>query len=128
LIQTIADLFYGSLRFDYPDALAYRSGGAYQGISHTELQARVERTALALAARGIKAGDRLALLCENRPEWTILDYACAMSGIISVPVYHTLNAEQVGEVLQHSGAKAVFCQNLDQLDKVSTVWKLLPDQ
>lgn len=127
MIQTIAELFYEALRFDHPDALAYRSGGTYKGISHTELQARVERIALALAARGIKPGDRLAFLCENRPEWAILDYACAISGIISVPLYHTLNAEQVGEVLQHSGARMVFCQNLDQLDKIMTVWKLLPD-
>ncbi len=127
MIQTIAELFYEALRFDYPDALAYRSAGSYRGISHVELQARVERIALALSARGLKPGDRVAFLCENRPEWAILDYACAISGIISVPVYHTLNAEQVGEVLRHSGAKLVFCQNLDQLDKINTVWKLLPD-
>jgi len=64
--------------------------GAWVPISHRELQARVERLALALEARGIRPGDRVGILSENRPEWAVADYACAVSGIVSVPVYPTL--------------------------------------
>ena len=87
MVQTIADLFYQACAFQSPDALAYRKGGTYVPISHQELQARVERLALALESRGLKAGEPVALICENRPEWAIVDYACAISGLPSVPLY-----------------------------------------
>lgn len=127
MIRTLADLFYESLRHDLPDALAFRSGGEYRGLSHRDLQVRVEQAALALQARGLATGDRLAFLCENRPEWAILDYACALTGIVSVPVFHTLNVDQTAFILRHSGARWVFCQNQNQLDKVLAAWDTLPE-
>ena len=79
MIETIPDLFYAALERDSPVALAHRVDGRFLPISHRELQARVERLALALAARGIRRGDRLAILAENGPEWAVTDYACALA-------------------------------------------------
>ena len=105
--ETIADLFYSSIKHDLPVALSSRIGGAFRGISHREVQARVERLALALAARGLDRGDRLAILSENRPEWAVTDFACALSGIVTVPVYPTLNPPQTAYILQHCQARWV---------------------
>jgi len=67
---------------------------------------------------GIGKGDRVAILAENRPEWTIADFACQLLGIVSVPIYATLTAEQTAFILQDSGARAVFVSSEQQLRKI----------
>ena len=126
-MQTISELFYGALAWDYPDALAHRVGGAYVAISHRELQTRVERLALALESRGIRPGDRVGILSENRPEWAVADYACALSGIVTVPIYPALNLPQTAFLLQNSNSRWIFCSTRDQLAKVLELWPALPE-
>ena len=127
MVQTVAELFYASLEHNLPDALAHRDGGGYVSISHQELQARVERLALALEDRGIKRGDRVGILSENRPEWAVTDFACAVSGIVSVPIYPTLNEPQTAYILRNSQARWVVCSNHEQLGKILSAWPELPD-
>jgi long-chain acyl-CoA synthetase len=126
LVTTIPELFYASLNFDRPDALAHREEGAWQPLSHRELQARVERLALALEAEGVLRGDRLGILSENRPEWAITDYACALSGIVTVPVYANLNLPQTAHILQNSRTRWVVCSTPEQLGKLLELWPGLP--
>lgn len=118
LVSTIAELFYESCRRGVPDALAFKQDGVFHPISHDELMDSVERLALALRARGLRGGDHVAIISENRPEWAIIDYACAISGMPSVPVYPTLNGPQSAFVLRNSGARWVFCSTSDQVQKV----------
>jgi long-chain acyl-CoA synthetase len=127
LAQTIAELFYETLTFDLPDAFAAKTGGAYRAISHRELQERVERLALALHARGLRCGDRLAILAENRPEWAMADFACAILGVVSVPIYHTLTADQTAYILQDAGARWLLLSNPAQLAKVRPALDRLPE-
>jgi long-chain acyl-CoA synthetase len=126
LVETIPDLFYEGIARDLPVALAKRAGGGFSPISHRELQAMVERLVLALERHGLERGDRLAILSENRPEWAVADYACALSGLVSVPIYATLNPPQTGFILKHSRARWVVCSNPDQLAKVLGLWPELP--
>ena len=85
-VQTIAQLFYQAVQRDLPDALAVKRNGSYVPISHAEVVAQVERLALAMAARGLQAGDHIAILSENRPEWFVADFACAILGLPDVTV------------------------------------------
>jgi len=126
LVETIPQLFYKALEREHPAALAHRVEGAWVPISHRELQARVERLALALEARGIRPGDRVGILSENRPEWAVADYACAVSGIVSVPVYPTLNLPQTAHILRHSDSRWILCSTPEQLAKVLDLWPELP--
>jgi long-chain acyl-CoA synthetase len=125
-IETIAQLFYQAAQRNLPDALAAKHNGAYEPISHGELVARVERLALAMAARGLKTGDRVALMSENRPEWAIADFACAIQGLPDVTIYATLNAPQAAYILKDSQARWVLCSDRMQLDKVLDHWDQLP--
>jgi len=127
LIETIAELFYGAVAYDLPDALAHKKHGKFRPYSHQEILTKVERLALALREKGLRPGDRLAILSENRPEWAMVDFACAISGYPSVPVYPTLNAPQAAFVLRDSGARWVVCSTPDQLAKVQAHWHELPD-
>ena len=125
-IETIAQLFYQAAERNLPDALAYKRDGKYVPISHAEFVARVERLALAMSARGLKAGDRVAIMAENRPEWAITDFACAIQGLPDVTIYATLNPAQAAFILRDSQSRWVICSNREQLDKVLTHWDSLP--
>lgn len=127
MVHTIAELFYESLNYDLPDAFAAKAMGAYQPLSHRQLQEQVERLALALHARGLRPGDRLALLCENRPEWAVTDFACAVMGVVSVPIYHTLTADQTAYIIRDSGARWILVSNAAQLTKIKATGSKLPD-
>jgi long-chain acyl-CoA synthetase len=127
LVQTIAELFYESLKFDLPDAFAAKGGGVYRPISHRSLRELVERLALALHARGLQAGDRLAILAENRPEWAVADFACAVLGVVSVPIYHTLTTDQTAHIIQDSGAHWLLVSTPAQLAKVRPALGRLED-
>jgi long-chain acyl-CoA synthetase len=126
LEKTINDLFYAGVGRDLPEALAYREDGNFRAISHREVQARVERLALAMEARGLVRGDRVAILAENRPEWAIADYACALAGIVTVPIYATLNPAQTAFIIRHSQARWVICSTPEQLAKVEALRFQLP--
>lgn len=124
--DTIAKLFFQACEREKPDALAFKKNGAYVGIPHADVRRSVENLTLALEARGIKAGDRVAILSENRPEWAISDYACAILGAPLVTIYATLIATQAAYILKDSGARWVICSNLEQLAKVREQWRDLP--
>ncbi len=80
-------------------------------ISAAEFVGRVKDVALGLAAVGIRPGDRIALLSENRPEWSIADMAILSLGAINVPIYTTQAVDQIEFILADSGARAMFVSN-----------------
>ncbi len=125
-IETIAQLFYRAAEFDLPDALAAKRDGVYEPISHRDVVAKVERLALAMSTRGLKPGDHVAIMSENRPEWAILDLACALQGLPDVTVYATLNDAQAAYILKDSQSHWVICSDRSQLDKVLAHWDQLP--
>ncbi|MEX2152282.1 MAG: long-chain fatty acid--CoA ligase [Gemmatimonadaceae bacterium] len=115
-------LFFDAVeRFNKPDALQVKSGGAYKPISSRELADRVREVALGLQAIGVKRGDRVAILSENRPEWAIVDYTCLMAGLTDVPIYPTLPAQQIPYILNDSGAVAIFTSTPEQAAKIAEV-------
>jgi long-chain acyl-CoA synthetase len=68
----------------------------------------VRRVALGLASLGVGAGDRVAILSENRPEWSITDLAILSLRAVNVPIYTTQAVEQVRYILEDSGARVLF--------------------
>ena len=96
------------LRHNKEDALNHRSDGKWHNIPAATFVERVKDVALGLAALGIRPGDRVALLSENRPDWSIADLAILSLGAINVPIYTTQALEQVDYILSDSGARAIF--------------------
>jgi len=124
---TLPQLFFGAVtRHDKPDALQYKVNGVYQPISSRVLAERVRRTALGLAELGVKAGDRVALISENRPEWAIADYACVTSALADVPLYPNLPPEQAAYIIRDSGAVAIFVSDEAQAAKIASVRETCP--
>ena len=90
------------------DALNHKVGDTWVNISSAEFVERVQNVALGLATLGIRPGDRIALLSENRPEWSITDLAILSLGAINVPIYTTQAVDQIEYILRDSGARAIF--------------------
>ena len=110
--SSLPELCLGAaLRYGKADALNHRTEGKWHSISAEQFVERVKNVALGLAAVGIRPGDRIALLSENRPEWSIVDLAILSLGAINVPIYTTQAVDQIEYILSDSGAKAIFISN-----------------
>ncbi|MEP6912261.1 MAG: long-chain fatty acid--CoA ligase [bacterium] len=109
LTATLPQLCLGAIRrHAKPDALNQKNDGKWLHISAEAFIARVRHVALGLAELGITAGDRVALLSENRPEWSIVDLAILSLGAVNVPIYTTQAVDQVRFIIEDSGARAIF--------------------
>lgn len=93
------------------DALNHKIGSEWVSFSAEDFVDRVRNVALGLAEMGIKPGDRIALLSENRPEWSIADLAILSLGAINVPIYTTQAVDQIRYILSDSGTRALFISN-----------------
>ena len=120
-------LFFQAIeQHNLPNAYVRKIDGTWKPLSHATVLERVRRVALGLRQLGIVRGDRVGLLSENRPEWAIADFACTCSGVVDVPVYPTLPAEQIPFILNDSGAKAIFVSTALQAQKIAAIRAEVP--
>jgi long-chain acyl-CoA synthetase len=103
-----------------------KRGGRWTPLGYRELAEQVQDFSLGLLELGVRRGDRVAILSENRPEWAITDYACLAARAADVPIYPTLPARQAEYILRDSGAVAVVVSTAAQLEKVRSVRTRLP--
>jgi long-chain acyl-CoA synthetase len=119
---TITQLFFAAVREnDKPNALLHKVGEQWVPIAHRTVAERVRRIALGLRELGLSRGDRVGILSENRPEWALTDYGCLTAGMVSVPLYPTLPAEQLPHILNDSGTACVVVSNAEQAAKIARV-------
>jgi long-chain acyl-CoA synthetase len=124
---TLNQLFFDAVsKFNRPDALQAKTAGAYKPISHSEVADRVRHAARGLSSLGVRRGERVAILSENRPEWAIADFACLTAGLTDVPIYPTLPADQIAYILKDSGAVAIFVSTKAQAEKIREIRSQLP--
>lgn len=132
MAETLAKLFRHAISYDKRDAILTKQdlltgrSGRFEPISSRELYRRVAKLQLALGRVGLGKGDRCALLSENRWEWAVSDFAMMTSGMISVPLYPTLTADQLHYMLEHSESRVVLVSSAEQLAKVQSIWPTLP--
>jgi long-chain acyl-CoA synthetase len=124
---TLVELFTQAVG-RWGDGVAYRHkvDGVWRSISYRRFAADVGKLARALAALGVEAGDRVALLSENRPEWALTDYATLSIGAIVVPVYPNLPAAQIWPLLREAGVKLVLVSGAQQLAKLTDIADRVP--
>ena len=108
-------------------ALAHKpKGGTYQDISYAELGESVDAFSKGLNALGVQKDDRVAILSENRPEWAITDFGTLKARAVTVPMFSTLTAAQVGYILKDSGSKIICVSTEAQLKKVLSIRDEVP--
>jgi long-chain acyl-CoA synthetase len=125
--RTLVEMLERTVRLNRkPDALNYKRDGAWHSISSDEMLERARLLALALYSLGLRHGDRVALLSENCPEWTLTDAGCLFAGVIDVPIYPTLTPPQVAYILRDSGARLLFLQNRAKYEQLKEALAACP--
>src|SRR3984957_464205 len=120
-IATLNDIFFAAVERNLDRMMLYRDGGKWLPVTSGKFGEGVARTAHALHSSGIGAGDRIAILSENRPEWPIADMASLLLGAVTVPLYTTLTAEQTAFVLRDAGCRMIFLSSEQQLHKIISI-------
>ncbi len=107
--RTINELFSQAVeRRSERVLMSFKHDKKWHDITGAQLSERVRNVALGLHRIGVRQGERVALLAESSPVWSIVDYAILSAGAINVPIYPTQAVEQVAFILRNSGASVLF--------------------
>ena len=120
-LRTLNDVFFTMMERNSSRVMLNRENGVWKTISAVQIRNWVYATARQLQAWGVKKGDRVILLSENRPEWAIADFACLLLGAADVPIYATQTAEQCLFVIQNSEARIAFVSSRKQYEKLAAI-------
>lgn len=96
-------------------------------ITWEALEQQVHAMAGYLYKQGVRPGDRVAILSENRPEWAITDLATQILGGVNVALYTSLPASQVGYIIQDAGARILVVSSAVQLRKAEAIFDNCPE-
>ena len=110
-----------------PTACAISFPQTGEQLSYRSWRDESIRIASGLLELGIDQGERIALLAENRIQWPIIEFACALAGAIFVPLNTHLRRKELEYILGHSQVKAIFLSNRFRSQSyLSTITSLLP--
>jgi long-chain acyl-CoA synthetase len=125
--STIADLIgLAAVRYGHTPAIRHKQDGAWKDVGYAELSDIVSEVGRGLIDLGIEPGDRVAILCATRPEWTYVDFGITSTGAVAVPIYPTNSPEECQWVAGNSEARVVVCEDAEQVAKIRAVQGDLP--
>jgi long-chain acyl-CoA synthetase len=125
-LSTLNDILFAVRENRRDRVMLQKRALGWAPISSSEIYRSVVGIARALETWGIRKGDRVAILSENRPEWTITDFAVLSLGAVTVPIYSTQTADQTSFILNDSGSRVIAVSTKHQLEKVLTIQRHTP--
>ncbi len=105
-------------KFNRDNVLNSKQKGKWKGYSAEEYNILSHNFSYGLMAMGLKKGDKIATISQNRPEWNFVDMGMAMLGVVHVPVFTSLNVEEYKHIFEHSDARVVIVSDKSLLKKV----------
>src|SRR3954468_23838832 len=124
---TIADIAgLAAERYGERPAARFKRDGEWDDVSYAQLGETVSEIARGLIDLGLQPGDRVALLCTTRVEWTYADFAVTSAGAVVVPIYPTNSPEECAWVAGNSESRFVVCEDASQVAKIVAVRDQLP--
>ena len=106
---------------DKTDVLAGKEEGKWRRYSVQEYVDYCDWVSYALLSTGIKKGDKIAIISNNRPEWNFTDFGISQIGAISVPIYPTISSEEYAYILGHVEPKLVFISDKNLYEKIKPI-------
>ena len=113
--------------FPRQDALGGKKGADWYTFSTEEYYRKAHDFALGMMAMGIRKGDKVATVTNNRPEWNFADMGLAMTGAVHVPIYPTIGEEEYSYILRHSEARYLIVGDSKLLEKLKPVVDGIPE-
>ena len=125
--RTIVRLWREAVASGRPNPLYLAEGdGEWTPVSLAEAGRRVDELANGLLALGVRKGDAFGILAGTRVEWCLFDFALAIVGGVTAPIYANSSPEDCRYVLDHSDAVGVLVEDDEQLAKIDAVRSDLP--
>ena len=109
--------------FSKPVMVAGKREGKWKTYSTDEFIEIIDNISKAMLARGVKKGDRIALMSGNRPEWNFVDFAANQIGAAIVPLYPTLSSQDLTYIIADAEVRSIFVSNAELTGKVRTALK-----
>ena len=109
-----------------PNALNAKVNGEWVAMSTEEFKSRIDKMSNGLIEIGIKPGDKIATITNNRPEWNIVNYAAAQIGAIICPIYPTISEAEYKFIFNDAEMKMAFVSSQDLLDKIVAIKDEVP--
>ena len=127
-VSRICDLIdrYKYVFPDKEDALAGKEKGFWTKYSSKDYVNNASLVSYGLLAMGFKKGNRIATICNNRPEWNFLDMGMAQAGIVHLPIYPTISAEDFTYILNHAEPSLVIVSDKILHDKIEPIIRKIP--
>jgi long-chain acyl-CoA synthetase len=113
----------------YPraDAISYKNEeGEWEAMSSEKVHQEINRVSKGLIKLGVEPGDKIAIVSQNRPEWTLVDLGVLQVGAVNVPVYPTISEADYAYILAHAAVKWAFVSDRELYQKVAAVAEQLP--
>ena len=121
------DVFkYQKAKFPNPRALNYKYDGKWRNFSTDECIDIINNVGKSLLALGLKPGDKIGLISNNRPEWNFVDQGMLQVGMVNVPIYPTITKEDYKFIFNDAELKAVFVSSADLFEKVALIKDEVP--
>jgi len=101
------------------DTLASKVNGEWETWSIEKVIDTVNSLSIGFLKKGIGAGDKVAIISMNRPEWNLIDFSLQQIGAVSVPMYPTITVKDYSYILKDSECKSIFVSNEELFDKAT---------
>jgi long-chain acyl-CoA synthetase len=116
LLGRYAELYPGK-----DDALACKLNGKWVKYSSADYINNATFISYGLLAMGLKKGDKVATIANNRPEWNFIDMGVSQAGMIHIPIYPTISKEEYDYILQHSEPSVIFVSDKSLYAKIKPI-------
>ena len=121
MIQKVADILFLINVINKSGLLNYKVNGQWNSFSGKDFYQYCFQLAGYLHQHGIKKGDTILLMSENRPEWNFVDYGCQLIGAVTVPVYPTISERELNFIIQQTQPKLAFISQQNLFQKYRSV-------
>ncbi len=124
-IERIFDILE-NLKNDFPDKrdiLVAKVSGNWHPVSVKEYYETAYKLSYGLMALGLKKGDRVATISNNRPEWNFMDMALLQAGFVHVPIYPTISADDYTYILNHCEPRLVIVSDKSLFERIEPIAK-----
>ena len=119
-------IYHQKETFPQNDCLVGFENGTWKKYSTDEVIGLVNQFSRALIADGIQAGDKIAIIANNRPEYNIVDLGCLQAGAIDVPLYPTISSGEYEYIMNDAEVKLVFVSDEEILGRVKAIQDKVP--
>ena len=111
---------------DKKDVVAGKEDGIWKRYPVQEYIDYCNWVSYALLSMGIKKGDKIAIISNNRPEWNFTDFGISQIGAVSVPIYPTISSEEYAYILCHAEPKLIFISDKNLYEKIKPIADQIP--